>query len=100
MKFIELPKKGLNKFLVSETLDPQKVSVHISEVEPGNRSHAAHTHTGIETFYVFEGQVTIQAEDELFPLDANQALSVDATKPHGLFNSGTTRTKYMVIIAR
>ncbi len=96
----EIQKKGLSKFFVSGSVDPQKVSVHISEVEPGNRSHAAHTHKGVETFYVFEGQVTIEVEGELFPLDANQAMSVDATKPHGLFNSGTTRTKYMVIIAQ
>lgn len=94
----EIQKKGLAKFLVGENIDPQKLSIHISEVEPGNRSHAPHVHAGLEAFYVLEGQVTIDVEGEEFPLDANQAMVIDATRPHGLFNSGSTRTKYMVII--
>ncbi len=100
MNFIELEKKGLAKFLIGETIDPQKVSIHISEVEPGNRSHAAHTHTGVEAFYVFEGQVTVEFEGEQFPLNVNEAMAIDATRPHGIFNSGPTRTRYMVIIAK
>ncbi|MBI5032187.1 MAG: cupin domain-containing protein [Chloroflexi bacterium] len=100
MNFAALEKKGLAKFLIGENIDPQKLSIHISEVEPGNRSHAAHTHTGVEAFYVFEGQATVEFEGEQFPLDANQAMAIDATRPHGIFNNGATRTRYMVIIAK
>ena len=100
MNFVELEKKGLGKFLIGETIDPQKVSIHITQVEPGNRSHAAHTHTGIETFYVFEGQATVEFEGEQFPLNANEAMAIDATRPHGIFNSGSIPTRYMVIIAK
>jgi mannose-6-phosphate isomerase-like protein (cupin superfamily) len=49
---------------------------------------------------VFEGQVTVEVEGEQFSLAVNEAMVVDATRPHGIFNSGATRTKYMVIIAR
>lgn len=100
MNFSTLDKKGLARFLVAANLDPQKLSIHISEVEPGNRSHGAHTHAGLEAFYVFEGQVTVEVEGEHFALGANQAMVIDASRPHGLFNSGSTRTKYMVIIAQ
>jgi mannose-6-phosphate isomerase-like protein (cupin superfamily) len=100
MSFIELQKKGLNKFLIGETIDPQKLSLHISEVEPGNRSHAAHTHDGIEAFYVFEGQATVEFQGNQYPLNANESMVIDASVPHGIFNSGTTRTKYLVIISK
>jgi mannose-6-phosphate isomerase-like protein (cupin superfamily) len=100
MKVSALEKKGLARFLVGENVDPQKLSVHISEVEPGNRSHSAHVHTGVEAFYVFEGQVTVEVEGEHFPLNANESMVIDATAPHGIFNSGATRTRYMVIVAK
>jgi uncharacterized cupin superfamily protein len=100
MKFSSMQKKGLDKFLVGENIDPQKLSIHISEVEPGNRSHAAHIHTGVEAFYVFEGQVTVEVEGELYPLSTNQAMAIDASRPHGIFNSGSMRTRYMVIIVQ
>lgn len=100
MSFVELQKKGLAKFLIGETIDPKKLSIHISEVEAGNRSHAAHTHEGLEAFFVLEGQATVEFRGEHFPLNVNESMVIDAMVPHGIFNSGTTRTKYMVIIAK
>ena len=99
MIFTEIQAKGLAKCLASPGLVPDKLSIHVTEVEPGNRSHAAHTHAGVEAFYVFEGQVTVEVEAERFPLEANQVMVIDATRPHGIFNSGSTRTRYMVIIS-
>lgn len=100
MSVSELQKKGLAKFMLGENVDPSKLSVHITEVEPGSRSHGAHTHTGLEAFYVLEGQATVEFRGEHFPLNVNEAMVIDATVPHGIFNSGATRTKYMVIIAK
>jgi mannose-6-phosphate isomerase-like protein (cupin superfamily) len=91
--------KGLKKLLALPGLVPDKLRMHITEVEPGSRSHAAHTHTGVEAFYVFEGNVTVEVEGEHFPLAANEAMVVDATRPHGIYNNGSTRTRYLVIIA-
>lgn len=100
MNFSALEKKGLGKFLIGDTIAPEKLSIHITEVEPGSRSHAAHTHAGVEAFYVFEGQVTVEVAGKYYPLNVNESIVVDASVPHGIFNSGTTRTRYMVIIAK
>ncbi len=99
MQLSDIEAKGLTKLLAMPGLVSDKLRMHISEVEPGNRSHAAHTHTGVEAFYVFEGQVTVEVEGELVPLGVNEAIVVDGTRPHGIFNSGATRTRYMVITA-
>lgn len=100
MNITEVQKRGLAKFLIGENVEPSKLSIHISEVEPGHRLHDAHTHHGIEAFYVFEGQVTVQVEGEHYPLNVNEAMVIDAMRPHGIFNSGATKTKYMVIITK
>ena len=99
MQFSEINAKGLSRYLVAATLDPQKLRIHISEVEPANRSHGAHIHTGVEVFYVLEGQATVEVENELYTLGPNQALALDASRPHGIFNGSSARIRYMVIIA-
>ena len=99
MEISNIQAKGLTKLLALPGLVPDRLRLHITEVEPGSRSHAAHTHTGVEGFYVFEGNVTVEVEGEHFALAANEAMVVDATLPHGIFNSGSTRTRYLVVIA-
>jgi mannose-6-phosphate isomerase-like protein (cupin superfamily) len=100
MQFLTFNAKGLSRYLVAASLDPQKVQIHISEVEPGGRSHGAHTHTGAEVFYMMEGQATVEVEGELYALGPNEAIVLDASRPHGIFNSGPSRARYMVIIAQ
>jgi len=100
VKVNALPAKGISRYLVAEGLDPEKVRVHISEVEAGSRSHAAHTHPGVEGFYMLEGRATVEVEEERIPLGPNEMIFVDATKPHGISNAGSTRMRYMVFIAR
>jgi mannose-6-phosphate isomerase-like protein (cupin superfamily) len=91
--------KGLKKLLAMPGTVPGKLRMHISEVEAGSRTHPLHTHSGVEAFYVFEGNVTVEVEGEHFPLAANEAMVVEAARPHCIFNSGSTRTRYLVIIA-
>jgi uncharacterized cupin superfamily protein len=100
MQFSEINAKGLSRYWVAASLDPQKLRIHISQVEPGSRSHSAHTHTGVEAFYVLEGQATVEVEGELYTLGPNEAFALDASRPHGIFNSSSTRVRYMVIIAQ
>jgi uncharacterized cupin superfamily protein len=100
MQFSTVNAQGLSKYLVAANLDPQKLHIHISEVEPGSRSHGAHTHPGVEVFYVLEGQVTVEVDGELYTLSPNEALALDASRPHGIYNGGAARTRYMVIISQ
>jgi mannose-6-phosphate isomerase-like protein (cupin superfamily) len=99
MNIATIEAKGLTKLLALPGLVPDRLRMHISEVEPGGRSHPPHTHTGVEGFYVFEGNVTVEVEGEHFPLAANEAMVVDAARPHGIFNGGSTRARYLVVIA-
>jgi quercetin dioxygenase-like cupin family protein len=100
MNLSDIQAKGLAKLLTMPGLVPDKLTIHITEVEPGSRSHPPHTHPGIEAFYVLEGQVTVEVEAELQTLGANESMVIDPTRLHGISNSGTGRTRYMVIIVK
>jgi mannose-6-phosphate isomerase-like protein (cupin superfamily) len=100
MAFTEISKKGIAKFSLEAGIDPERMSVHISEAEPGTRLHPPHTHAGLEGFYVLEGRGTVESEGGRQPVGPNEVVIVDASKPHGLINTGTTRMRYIVIIAK
>ena len=100
MQFSEINTKGLSRYLVAASLDPQKLHVHVSEVELGSRSHGAHTHTGVEVFYMLEEQATVEVENELYTLGPNEAIALDASRPHGIFNGSPARIRYLVIITQ
>ena len=100
MSFSVESAKGLSKVLVDTSIDPETLHLHISEIEPGTVAHPPHTHEGVEAFYILEGQGTIEMEGERYVLGPNQAVLLDATKLHGLANSGDTPMRYIVIIAK
>jgi len=99
MRFSEIKAKGLARCLAAPGL-PDKLRIHITELEPDNRPHAAHTHDGVELFYVLEGQATVRVEEELYPLGKNEAILIDASRPHEIFNNSSARVRYLVIIAK
>jgi (S)-ureidoglycine aminohydrolase len=99
MGFVTQEVKGITKYLVYTGIDPQQLRMHISEVPAGGRSHPPHEHAGLEAFYILEGHGTIEVEEEKHSLGPNEIIILDASKPHGLSNAGTTPMRYLVIIA-
>lgn len=92
--------KGLAKCLMGPDVDPGKLRLHVSEIEPGTRAHPPHTHVGVEAFYILEGNGTVEVDDERYPLGPNEAILFNPARPHGLVNTGATPMRYMVIIAQ
>ncbi len=100
MNFSPIAFKGLTRCLIAESIDPNKLRFHISEIEPGTRSHPPHTHAGVEAFYVLEGSGAVEVEGESYVLTSNQAIVIDPARPHGLVNTGSTRMRYLVMMVR
>lgn len=92
--------KGVNKLLLAEGLDPDRLHIHITEIEAGTRAHPPHTHDGVEAFYVLEGEGTMEVDGESYPLRANEAVVLDPGVIHGLVNTGAEKMRYMVIITK
>jgi uncharacterized cupin superfamily protein len=55
MHFLEHTVKGLTRYLVDEDLQPERLHLHISEIDPGTWAHPPHRHDGVEALYVLEG---------------------------------------------
>jgi mannose-6-phosphate isomerase-like protein (cupin superfamily) len=100
MPYEAYERKGIKTCLVDASLDPEKLRLHISEAAPGGRLHAPHTHDSIEAFYILEGQAGVEFEGKQVTIGPNEVFILDATRPHGLANVGTTKLRYIVIIAK
>jgi quercetin dioxygenase-like cupin family protein len=98
MSLQERSVKGVTRFLADERLEGDALRVHISQIGPGERSHPPHRHPGVEAFYVFEGEGTLELDDERHSLRAGDVVMFDSGRLHGLLNSGDAPMRYMVII--
>jgi hypothetical protein len=72
MDFIEHRVKGLRRMLVAEGIDPRRLHVRLSEIGPGTRAH---------------------------PIGPEKHIVLDATREHGLVNTGPGRLRYLAITA-
>lgn len=100
MEYLLRDAKGLTKSLVDPDIDPQALRIHLSELAAGTSSHAPHTHEGVEGFYILEGHAIIEVAGEPYALEPNEVIVVDAAKPHGIRNAGTTPLRYLVMNAK
>ncbi len=99
MQFLEHPVKGIDHYLLDASLNGESLHMHISAVDPGQRSHPPHQHGGFEAFYMLEGVGTLEIDGESVTIPAGQAVVFDPQKLHGLVNRGNVPMRYMVVLA-
>ncbi len=92
--------KGIDRFIFESGSDRGQLSLHISEVGPGQRAHPPHTHDGQEIFYVFSGEGEVLFGEETHCISENEAVHVDCQVLHGIRNIGESPLRYAVIISR
>jgi len=98
--FTQVQKKGIDACYLESSLNPDQLNLHITEIPAGTRAHPPHTHEGAEAFYILDGSGEIETESGNIPLRANQVVVLDASRMHGLVNTGNGPMKYIVIIAK
>jgi transcriptional regulator with XRE-family HTH domain len=80
-----MPRRGAETFLV--TINPLS-----------NSGNHFIVHTGRETVFCLEGQLTYTIEDQIFVLAPGDSLSFEAHLPHRWQNSGTTPTRSLLVL--
>ncbi|MEW5872575.1 MAG: cupin domain-containing protein [Chloroflexota bacterium] len=80
-----MPRRGAETFLV--TLNPHSSSGENFIV-----------HTGRETVFCLEGQLTYTIEDQLFILESGDSLFFEAHLPHRWQNTGTRPTRALLVL--
>lgn len=100
MEFVELPVKGVSRYLLAAHLHEKSLRLHVSVIEePGKSSHPPHQHGGFEAFYILEGEGTLAIGALKQRLAAGESIVFDPQEMHGLTNTGTGPLRYMVIRA-
>ena len=92
--------KGIDRYLLDTDLGGEPLHLHVSEVEPGGRSHPPHQHGGFEAIYMLAGEGTFEIGDERHIIRDGEAVVFDPQKLHGLVNLSTAPMRYMVILAQ
>jgi len=74
-------------------------TVHLTEIRPGQASHAAHVHESEEVIFVLEGEVEVSVGGEVRTVGPNTAIYYTPNVPHYLRNVGDTPIRYLVVKA-
>jgi quercetin dioxygenase-like cupin family protein len=74
-----------------------RVSVVESAMPPGAKGPPLHTHDFDETFYVLEGELTVQLGQELTRVGAGGLAFALGGIPHTLANRGTMNARFLII---
>lgn len=98
MPFRTLDIKGIDRYLIDADLEGEPLHLHVSEVAPGARAHPPHRHGGYESFFVLEGEATLEFAAERVRLAAGETAVFDPHKLHGLVNTGAGPLRYIVIL--
>ena len=91
-------RKGLARYLVDSGLAADSLGLHVSELSPRTQCHPPHTHDSVEAFYILEGRATVELEGVEHALGPNEAILLDAGRPHAIANAGDTKLRYLVIL--
>ncbi|HIE28234.1 TPA: cupin domain-containing protein [Candidatus Poribacteria bacterium] len=92
--------KGIERFIFAPGADPERLHLHISEVDVGMRAHAPHEHEGQEIFFVLNGEAEAEVGEETHRLTTGEAIQVEGSVLHGIRNVGRDSLRYAVIIAK
>jgi quercetin dioxygenase-like cupin family protein len=80
---------------VTATVD--RLETHVTTVNPGTASHAAHRHPDEELVYVREGVIEATINGVAHRAPAGSVIFFAANDLHGMRNAGDTRASYFVL---
>jgi quercetin dioxygenase-like cupin family protein len=92
----ELPHSGSAHRFEGYLYGDANVSFFLSETPPG-QGPKLHTHPYAEVFVVQEGDLTFTVGDDIIEATGGQIVVAPAGVPHKFVNSGTGRTRHIVI---
>lgn len=76
-----------------------QLEVLLGTLEPGQSSGDEQwSHVAVECAYVISGTVTVHLADQRFELQAGEALTFDAARPHRYTNTGTEAATYLASV--
>jgi quercetin dioxygenase-like cupin family protein len=76
-----------------------RISVSETTMPAGAAGPPLHTHAFDETFYVLDGEVTVQVGNELLAVRAGEAAFAGGGTPHTLANRSGTPARVLIICA-
>ncbi|TFH06429.1 MAG: cupin domain-containing protein [Spirochaetales bacterium] len=100
MGFSTIEKKGIPRFLIDESIPPERLSMHRSLLSAGSRSHDPHTHEGTEGFYILSGTAIIESGNDVIVLATGESIVVDCATPHAIRNNAAVNLEYLVVNTR
>src|SRR4051812_19015416 len=100
MKVVSAQSGEKRQLLRSPTATLDELEMHITTLNPGQRSHPPHRHPHEEMMLLKEGTLEALVNDQKIPMPTGSVLFVAPNELHNVTNVGTTPATYFVITWR
>lgn len=83
--------------LIDPDQGAQRLRVHLSVIQPGQRAHSPHSHDGEELILLLEGKAIFTLGNEEYHAEGLTSMYCPPGMLHGIRNVGETPIQYLII---
>ena len=94
LEYKEHDRGGLRNYFRKATTMCPYYEMHVTNLNPGVKSHEPHTHNAGEFIIVIEGETEMEIGNEVFIAKPGDVYFAPANVPHAIRNSGTKQAMY------
>ena len=86
---------GIREYFHRETAMCPYYEMHMTNLNPGIKSHEPHTHVATEIVIMIEGETEMEIGNQKYLGKAGDVYFLASSVPHAIRNTGTKQTRYM-----
>lgn len=94
LTFTEHDKGGIRNYFRRSTAMCSYYEMHMTNLNPGIKSHEPHVHRADEIIIMIEGETEMEIGNEVFIGRAGDVYYVSSNTPHAIRNTGTRQCQY------
>ncbi|MCB0842704.1 MAG: cupin domain-containing protein, partial [Bacteroidetes bacterium] len=94
LEYREHDRGGVRSYFRKATTMCPYYEMHVTNLNPGVKSHEPHTHNASEFIIMIEGETEMEIGDKVFTAKAGDIYFAPANVPHAIRNTGSTQAMY------
>ena len=94
LEYREHDRGGVRSYFRKATTMCPYYEMHVTNLNPGVKSHEPHTHNASEFIIMIEGETEMEIGDKVFTAKAGDIYFAPANVPHAIRNTGSAQAMY------
>ena len=94
LEYKEHEKGGIRNYFRRSTAMCPYYEMHVTNLNPGIKSHEPHTHSAAEIILMIEGETEMEIGNEIYKAQKGDVYFLPSNVPHAIKNTGDNQCMY------